>query len=109
MFEKLFTRPGALRRHREGPLATERAEYLSTLAAQGMARGTILRRSSFCLCVAVELQRGRPTGASTQTKWRSSRRDGPQSASPVGGHRAHGRPRGTSSSLPWTFYVASVD
>ncbi len=57
MFETLFTRPGALRRHREGPLAAERAAYLSELAAQGMARGTILRRSSYCLCVAVELQR----------------------------------------------------
>jgi len=57
MFETLFTCPGVLRRHREGPLAAERAAYLSELAAQGMARGTILRRSSYCLCVAVELQR----------------------------------------------------
>ena len=45
MFETLFTCLGAIRRHREGPLATERAAYLSELAAQGMARGTILRRS----------------------------------------------------------------
>lgn len=60
MFETLFTCPGALRRHREGPLAAERAAYLSELAAQGMARGTILRRSSYCLCVAVELQRWPP-------------------------------------------------
>ena len=60
MFETLFTCPGALRRHREGPLATERAAYLSKLAAQGMARGTILRLSSYCLCVAVELQRWPP-------------------------------------------------
>jgi len=60
MFETLFTCPGALRRHREGPLATERAAYLSELAAQGMARGTVLRRSSYCLCVAVELQRWPP-------------------------------------------------
>lgn len=57
MFETLFTSPGVLRRHGEGPLAAERAAYLSELAAQGMARGTILRRSSYCLCVAVELQR----------------------------------------------------
>lgn len=57
MFETLFTRPGALRRHREGPLAAERASYLKELAAQGMARGTILRRASYCLCVADELQR----------------------------------------------------
>ncbi len=57
MFETLFTCPGALRRHREGPLAAERAAYLRALADQGMARTTILRRSSYCLCVAVELQR----------------------------------------------------
>lgn len=60
MFETLFTRPGALRRHREGPLAAERAAYLSELAAQGIARGTILCRSFYCLCVAVELQRWPP-------------------------------------------------
>jgi len=57
MFETLFTCPGALRRHGDGPLAAERAAYLNDLAAQGMARGTVLRRSSYCLCVAVELQR----------------------------------------------------
>lgn len=60
MFEKLFTCPGVLRRHRNGPLAAERAAYLSGLTAQGMARGTILRRSSYCLCVAVELERWPP-------------------------------------------------
>jgi len=57
MFETLFTRPGVLRRHRDGPLAAERASYLSDLAAQDVARGTILRRSSYCLRVAVELER----------------------------------------------------
>jgi site-specific recombinase XerD len=60
MFETLFTCPGVLRRHREGPLAAERAAYLSGLAAQGAARGTVLRRSSYCLCVAVELERWSP-------------------------------------------------
>lgn len=60
MFETLFSYPGVLRRHREGPLAAERAEYLSQLATRGMARGTILRRSSYCLCVAIELQRWPP-------------------------------------------------
>jgi integrase/recombinase XerD len=57
MFETLFTRPGVLRRHRKAPLATERASYLNELAAQRMARGTVLRRSSYCLCVAEEIQR----------------------------------------------------
>ena len=57
MFETLFTRPGVLRRHLGGSLAVERASYLSDLAAQGIARGTILRRSACCLRVAVELER----------------------------------------------------
>ena len=60
MFETLFTYPRVLRRHRDGPLAVERAKYLSELVAQGMARGTILLRSSYCLCVAKELQRWAP-------------------------------------------------
>ncbi len=60
MFEILFTCPGALRRHRDGPLAAERAAYLTELLAHGMARGTVLRQSSYCLCVAVELQRFPP-------------------------------------------------
>lgn len=55
MFETLFTYPGALRRHSEGPLSAERASYLGELAAQGMALGTILRRASYCLRVAEEL------------------------------------------------------
>jgi len=55
MFETLFTYPRVLRRHQEGPLAAERDAYLRELAAQGTARGTILRRSSYCLCVANEL------------------------------------------------------
>ncbi len=41
-------------------LAAERAAYLSELVARGMARGTVLRRSSYCLCVAGELQRWPP-------------------------------------------------
>ena len=60
MFEKLLTYPGVLRRHREGPLAAERAAYLSELADRGMAHGTILRHSSYCLCIAIELQRWPP-------------------------------------------------
>ncbi len=60
MFETLFTYPRVLRRHRDGPLAVERAKYLSELAAQGLARATILIRSSYCLCVARELERWPP-------------------------------------------------
>mgnify|MGYP006422410453 CR=1 FL=1 len=61
IFETLFTGPGALRHHREEPFAAERAAYLQAVADQGIAQGTVLRRSSYCLCVAVELQR-RPAG-----------------------------------------------
>ncbi len=57
MFETLFVYPSALRRHREGPLAAERAAHLQSLAAQGMARGTILRYARYCLCVAEYLRR----------------------------------------------------
>ena len=60
MFETLFTYPGVLRRHREGPLAAECAAYLSELADRGMAHGTILRQSSYCLCIALALQRWPP-------------------------------------------------
>lgn len=60
MFETLFTYPSVRRRHREGPLAAERAAYLIKLADNGMARGTILRLSSYCLCIAIALQRWPP-------------------------------------------------
>ena len=58
MFETLFSYPSVLRRHREGPLAAERAAHLRSLAAKGMARSTILRWARYCLCVAEYLQRG---------------------------------------------------
>ena len=58
MFETLFSAyPTVLRRHREGPLAAERAAHLEKLAAQSMARSTLLHRARYCLCVAIELQR----------------------------------------------------
>jgi integrase/recombinase XerD len=60
MFETLFRSKAVVCRHREGPLSAERAAYLEELAAQGMARGTLLHRASYCLCVAVELQRWSP-------------------------------------------------
>lgn len=61
MFETLFKYPGVIRRHREGPLAAERADYLNELVAQHMAPETVLRRARYCLCIAVELQRWPPT------------------------------------------------
>ena len=57
MFETLFIYPRVLRRHREGPLAEERAAYLSELAAQCVAPATLIKQARCCLRVAVELER----------------------------------------------------
>ena len=57
MFETLFTYPRVLRRHREGPLAEERAAYLSELAARRVAPATLIKQARCCLRVAVELER----------------------------------------------------
>ena len=52
MFDQLFSYPATLQRHRDGPLANERVAYLESLAAQGAAPGTLVRRARYCLCVA---------------------------------------------------------
>jgi site-specific recombinase XerD len=57
MFDSLFTYPGVVKRHKEGPLAAERAAYLEALAARGTARSTLVRRAVFCLCVAQSLDK----------------------------------------------------
>jgi len=57
MFEEIFSYPAVLRRHREGPLASERREYLQYLSDRGVASGTLLRQARYCLCIARELQR----------------------------------------------------
>ena len=57
MFETLFTYSRVLRRHREGPLAEERAAYLAVLAAHSVAPATLLKQVRCCLRVAVELER----------------------------------------------------
>lgn len=89
MFETLFKHPAVLRRHKEGPLADERTAYLCEQAAQGMARGTILRRSSYCLCVAIELQRWPPDRCFDEdeiealaTAWAAKRFDSGRASSP---------------------------
>ena len=56
MFDTLFLCPGVVRRHQQGPLAVQRADYLKDLAAQGAAHGTLLRRARYCLCVAREVE-----------------------------------------------------
>jgi site-specific recombinase XerD len=45
-----------VRRHHDGPLATERAAYLASLAAQGSAPGTLLKCARYCLAIAHVLQ-----------------------------------------------------
>jgi hypothetical protein len=43
MFEDLFAYRTVVARHREGPEASRRLRYLEHCAAQGAARGTLLR------------------------------------------------------------------
>lgn len=57
MFKTLFSYPGVIQHHRDGPLAAERATYLESLVAKEAARGTLLRRARYCLCVAKELEK----------------------------------------------------
>lgn len=52
MFDQLFRYPGVVRRHRDGPLAHERAAYLASLATRGSAPGTLLKCSRYCLAIA---------------------------------------------------------
>jgi integrase/recombinase XerD len=52
MFDQLFRYSGVVRRHRDGPLASERAAYLARLAAQGNAPGTLLKCARYCLAIA---------------------------------------------------------
>lgn len=61
IFETLYSYPGVLRRHCQGPLAAERAAFIEALAARGLTRETQLRQCRYCLCVALEVQR-RPPG-----------------------------------------------
>ena len=57
MFETIFSYPAVLRRYREGPLASERLEYLQYLHDRGAALGTVLREARYCLCIAREIER----------------------------------------------------
>jgi integrase/recombinase XerD len=56
MFDTLFRYPAVLRRHCDGPLATERAAYLAGLAARGHAPSTLLKCARYCLAIAHQLQ-----------------------------------------------------
>ena len=56
MFERLFSRPSAIQCHHTGPLADERAAYLTQLAAQGTPHATMRIRAHYCLRIAQELE-----------------------------------------------------
>lgn len=60
MFETLFSSAAALSRHRDGPLAEERAAYLSELASMGLAHGTLVGHAAYSLRVARMLRRWPP-------------------------------------------------
>jgi hypothetical protein len=51
MFELLFSRPSAVKRHRSAPLARERAAYLKKLADQGSPLSVVRRRR---VCVPLD-------------------------------------------------------
>ena len=57
MFEKIFSYPAVVRRHREGPLPSERLEYLQYLEHRGAPLSTVLRQARYCLRVSQEIQR----------------------------------------------------
>ncbi len=96
MFETLFSYPAVLRRHRDGPLAAERAAYLEGLATQGTARGTLLRLTASAW--HERSSTGRPITCSTAARSRASPAHEPRSAPPMEGPRDPGGPRSTFGS-----------
>lgn len=56
MFEEIFSYPAVLRRHRQGPLASERREYLKYLKDRGAASGTVVMQARYCLSIAQEIE-----------------------------------------------------
>ena len=52
MFERLFSYPAVIQRHRTGPFATEREDFIEMLFAKGMAQGTLLRIARYCRCLS---------------------------------------------------------
>ncbi|MBI3264192.1 MAG: hypothetical protein HYZ58_13730 [Acidobacteria bacterium] len=56
MFDQLFRYPAVVRRHRDGPLASERVTYLASLATRGSAPETLLKYARDCLAIAHVVQ-----------------------------------------------------
>lgn len=86
MFERLFTRPTALARHRGGPLAQERLAYLAHVAEQGSSLVTLQSTAAYLVVVADYLRLASRPGeiirheeierqASRWARRRSSKRD----------------------------------
>ncbi len=55
MFERIFRAPRTLRRHRQEPLADERARYLAQLAENGVSRSTLRHAAFFLLDFAARI------------------------------------------------------
>ena len=55
MFELIFKAPYTLRRHREGPLADERAGYLAQLAEGGVSLSSLRHAAFFLLGFAARI------------------------------------------------------
>jgi integrase/recombinase XerD len=56
MFERLYSRPTALARHRDGPLAEERLAYLGHLAGQGLSTRSLQHVAPYLLVIALTLR-----------------------------------------------------
>ena len=56
MFDQLFRYPAVVRRHRDGPLAQERATYLASLADRGIGPETLLKYARYGLAIAHVVQ-----------------------------------------------------
>ena len=62
MFEILFTRPHAIARHRNGPLAELRRQYLTFLAEHGMKIPTLLVLANYLLTISKYLRLAKRSG-----------------------------------------------
>jgi hypothetical protein len=56
MFELLFSRPCAVKRHQDAPLAAERAAYLKKLVDQGSPLSVVRRAAFMCRWVAQRIK-----------------------------------------------------
>ena len=57
MFEILFSRPSAIRRHLNAPFCAEREAYLRRLADRGSPLGVVRRAAYVCRWVAERIRR----------------------------------------------------